>query len=69
MIFLYIPDYSYFMDVFGEVKHAEGNTLLAIVEEQKFKYVQEVQHWLRERTGSDDLKIHHKLITLSEKQM
>lgn len=57
------------MDVFGEVKDEEGKTLLALVEEQKFKYVQEVQHWLRERTGSDDLKIHHKLITLSEKQM
>ena len=69
MIFLYIPDYSYFMDVFDEVKDEEGNTLLALVEEQKFKYVQEVQHWLRERTGSDDLKIHHKLISLSEKHI
>lgn len=57
------------MDVFGEVKDEEGKTLLALVEEQKFKYVQEVQHWLRERIGSDDLKNHHKLIILSEKQM
>lgn len=57
------------MDVFGEVKDEEGKTLLALVEEQKFNYVQEVQHWLRERSGSDDLKIHHKFITLAEKQM
>ena len=66
---VHTTDYSYFMDAFGRVKDEDGNTLLALVEEQKFKYVQEVQHWLRERTGSDDLKIHHKLITLSEKQM
>lgn len=59
-------DYSYFMDSFGMVKEEDGNTLLAIVEEQKFKYVHEVQHWLRNRYGSDDLRIHHKLITLAE---
>lgn len=66
---VHTTDYSYFMDAFGKVKDEEGNTLLALVEEQKFKYVHEVQHWLRERTGSDDLRIHHKLITLAEKQI
>lgn len=65
---VHTTDYSYFMDAFGKVKDEDGNTLLALVEEQKFKYVHEVQHWLRERTGSDDLRIHHKLITLAEKQ-
>ena len=65
---VHTTDYSYFMDAFGRVKDEEGNTLLAIVEEQKFKYVHELQHWLRNRYGSDDLRIHHKLITLAEKQ-
>lgn len=65
---VHTTDYSYFMDAFGRVKDVDGNTLLALVEEQKFKYVHEVQHWLRKRYGSDDLKIHHKLITLAEIQ-
>lgn len=61
-------DYSYFMESFGRVFEEDGSTLLDRVEEQKFKYVHEVQHWLRERYGSDDLKIHHKLISPAEAQ-
>lgn len=61
-------DYSYFMDAFVRVTEEDETTLLTLVEEQKFKYVHEVQHWLRERYGSDDLKIHHKLVTLTEIQ-
>ena len=61
-------DYTYFMESFGRVTEEDGRTLRSLVEGQKFKYVHEVQHWLRDRYGSDDLRIHHKLITLAEKQ-
>lgn len=61
-------DYTYFMESFGRVTEEDGRSLRSLVEEQKFKYVHEVQHWLRERYGSDDLRIHHKLITLAEVQ-
>jgi type I restriction enzyme M protein len=61
-------DYSYFMESFGRVIEDDGSTLLDHVGEQKFKYVHEVQHWLREQYGSDDLRIHHKLITQAEAQ-
>ena len=61
-------DYSYFMDAMGRVTEGDGKTLRALVDEQKFKYVHEVQHWLRERYGTDDLKVHHKIITMAEVQ-
>ena len=61
-------DYSYFMDHLGRITEEDGTTLRTLVEEQKFKYVHEVQHWLRERYGSDDLKVHHKIITMAEAQ-
>lgn len=59
-------DYSYFMDALGRVTEEDGTTLRALVEEQKFKYVHEVQHWLRGRYETDDLKVHHKIITMAE---
>lgn len=49
-------DYSYFMDAMGRVTEGDGKTLRALVDEQKFKYVHEVQHWLRGRYETDDLK-------------
>lgn len=61
-------DYSYFMDALGRVTEEDGMTLRALVEEQKFKYVHEVQHWLRGRYETDDLKVHHKIITMAEVQ-
>jgi len=61
-------DYSYFMDAFGRVTEEDGTTLRSLVEEQKFKYVYEVQHWLRGRYETDDLKVHHKIITMAEVQ-
>ena len=61
-------DYSYFMDAFGRVTEEDGTTLRALVEEQKFKYVHEVQHWLRGRYETDDLKVHHKIIAMDEVQ-
>lgn len=65
---VYSADYTYFMDSFKRVMEEDGSILLTHVEEQKFKYVHEVQHWLRKRYGSDDLKIHHRIITLAEEQ-
>ena len=61
-------DYSYFMDAMGRVTEGDGKTLRALVDEQKFKYVHEVQHWLRGRYETDDLKVHHKIITMAEVQ-
>lgn len=61
-------DYSYFMDSFGRVVEEDGTTLRTLVDGQKFKYVHEIQHWLRERYETDDLKIHHKIIALAEVQ-
>lgn len=65
---VYSRDYTYFMDAFKKVTEEDGATLYELVEEQGFKYVHEVQHWLRERYGSDDLKIHHQVITVAEEQ-
>lgn len=65
---VYSSDYTYFMDSFERLKDANGSTLLAHVEKQNFKYVHEIQHWLRGRYGSDDLKIHHRIITMAEAQ-
>lgn len=61
-------DYSYFMEAFKKVSEEEGTTLYNRVEKQKYKYVHEVQHWLRESYGTDDLKIHHQIITVAEVQ-
>ena len=65
---VHYTDYTYFMDSFSKVTEEDGTTLRTLVEEQKFKYVHEVQHWLRGKYGTDDLRIHHKLITLAEVQ-
>ena len=64
----YSTDYSYFMDHFERVLEMDGTTFRTRVEKQKFKYVHELQNWMRETCGSDDLKIHHKIITLAEVQ-
>lgn len=65
---VHYTDYTYFKDSFGKVTEEDGRTLQTLVEEQEFKYVHEVQHWLRKKYGTDDLRIHHELITLSEAQ-
>lgn len=61
-------DYSYFMEAFKKVHFEGGTTQYDKVETQKFKYVHELQHWLREQYGTDDLKIHHQMITPAEVQ-
>lgn len=65
---VYNRDYTYFWDAFEKVREHDGTTLRTQAEKQSFKYVHEVQHWLRERFGSDDLKVHHRLISLPEDQ-
>ena len=65
---VHYTDYNYFMDSFGKVTEEDGTTLRSLVEKQEFKYVHEVQHWLRKKYGTDDLRIHHKLIMLTEVQ-
>ena len=61
---VYSTDYTYFMDAFMRVIEPDATTLRSKVDIEGFKYVHELQHWLRERYGSDDLKVHHKLITM-----
>ena len=65
---VYSRDYTYFLEAFERVMEADGTTLRQYVEKTPFKYVHEVQHWLREGYGSDDLKVHHKIITVAEVQ-
>lgn len=62
----YISDLSYFMDHFERVLTADGSTLRTQVEKHKYKYVHELQHWLREQFGTDDLMVQHKIITMGE---
>lgn len=59
-------DYTYFMDAFKKVTEEDGTTLYDLVEKEGFKYVHEVQHLLRNIYGTDDLRIHHKLVTPTE---
>jgi len=65
---VYSTDYTYFMDAFERVMEPDATTLRSKVDEGRFKYVHELQHWLREQHGTDDLKVHHKLITMAEAQ-
>lgn len=51
-------NYNYFMDRFKEIQESEdGKTLYDAVREKDFRFVHEVQHWLRERYQGDDLKL------------
>ena len=63
---VHCTDYSFFMDHLERVTEEDGTSVRSLVEEQNFKYVHEVQHWLRERYGTDDLRIHHKVISPTE---
>ena len=53
-------DYSYFMDHFKNSFH-EGKNYHELIKEQKCRYVHDVQHYLMDEFGEDDLKIHHIL--------
>lgn len=53
-------DYSYFMDQFKNSFY-EGKNYHELIKEQKCRYVHDVQHYLMDEFGEDDLKIHHIL--------
>ena len=53
-------DYSYFMDQFKNSFY-EGKNYHELIKEQKCRYVRDVQHYLMDEFGEDDLKIHHIL--------
>lgn len=64
----YWTDDSYYLDVFEKVRIEKSDkTLLDLVREQDFEYVHEVQHFLRRRYGSDDLKINYTIIRRNRK--
>lgn len=65
---VYNRDYTYFLDAFERVLIGDGSTLRIQAEKQGFKYIHELQHWLREKYGTDDLRIRHRLITVAEDQ-
>ena len=49
-------DLSYYIDGFNRM-HIEDTTLKTLFLEKGFRFVHQVQHWLREEFGSDDLRI------------
>lgn len=51
-------NYDYFMKHFENCYDYDEVSFKERVEQKGFLYVHEVQHWLREEFGSDDLKIH-----------
>lgn len=57
-------NYTYFMDRFKKIQESESKTLYEAVLEKDFRFVHEVQHWLRERFQSDNLKL--RLLSISE---
>lgn len=53
----YQTNYDYFMKRFENYLDFDNVSFKQRVEQKGFLYVHEVQHWLREEFGSDDLKI------------
>lgn len=49
-------NYAYYMDAMGN-DYDGKKTVKELIEKEKLCYVHEVQHWLRKRYGSDELKI------------
>lgn len=61
-------NHSYYLDAFEKVRiEKPDKTLRDLVCEQDFEYVHEVQHFLRRRYGSDDLKINYTIIPRNRK--
>jgi hypothetical protein len=56
-ILSYQSDHNYFMKQFENCLDYEDVSFKQRVEQKGFLYVHEVQHWLREEFGSDDLKM------------
>lgn len=53
-------DYRYFMDSFLDSSYEGGRSMYDIVISRKYKYVHEVQQWLRRDYGWEELRINHK---------
>lgn len=49
-------DYSYYMDKFESRFDVDKRSYAEIVKDRGYRFVHEVQHWLREAFGSDELK-------------
>ena len=59
---IYKKDYSYYMDSFARCTITNSDkTLKDVIIEQNFRYVHEIQHYLRNEYGSDDLKINYSI--------
>lgn len=52
-------DYRYFMDSFEDSFYEDGRNMADIVKSRKYKYVHEVQQWLRRDFGWEELRIKH----------
>lgn len=52
-------DYSYYIESFKKSYYYDGRTLYKVYKQRNYKYVHEIQHWLRRDFGIDELKIHH----------
>lgn len=50
-------DYSYYMEKFDNCLDTDKRTFSDVIKEQGYQFVHEVQHWLREECGSDELKV------------
>lgn len=50
-------DYSYYMKKFENCLDTNKRTFSDVIKEQGYQFVHEVQHWLREECGSDELKV------------
>ena len=47
------------MDHLERVTEEDGTSVRSLVEEQNFKYVHEVQHWLKDEMQDEGLKLDH----------
>ena len=50
-------DYSYYMDKFENCLDVEKRKFSDVIKDHGCQFVHEVQHWLREECGSDELKV------------
>jgi len=53
-------DYSYYLDAFKYDTFEDGETLYEKYLLRGFRYVHEVQHWLNEKFGWNNLKIRNR---------
>lgn len=59
-------NYEYYLDAFKKSTYPDGRTMYQIVKDRKYKYVHEIQQWLRRDFGWEDLRIKYNYKPLSE---